>query len=235
MGNRDLSKAAVYMDYPNNPTGVVNLELVRQVVDHVSKHGGVPIVDLAFGEVLGDEFRDVMQFTLDHGGIVLSSLSKTQGLPSLRAGYAIMSDKVTNGYTKSERLVFGLSPEAELAYQTLYAQNEDGITLAQVQAERAATYNIQTNEELTRGLSVLGLRIATTDTRIPIQVIISELPDFHERLAQQGISTESLADYGITLNLRRTKRGYGSSAVRMLTPRPGQLEEVLQRVKLALQ
>lgn len=207
---------------------------MRNVVDHVSRSGGIPLVDLAFGEVLGDEFRAAMQYTLDRDGICLGSLSKTQGLPGLRSGYAILAPKYTSdGYKGDGRLAFGLNREAEFAYQRLFTRDKNGHTLAQKQAARAAEYNARANAELYAGLAKLGLIVGDTDPRVPIQVIISNLPDLYDRLAKQGLIVESLKDYSVTL--RRDVRGYHDSAVRMLTPKPGQVKEVLKRIKAALQ
>lgn len=232
---KDLTEFIVYLDYPNNPFGIANPELTRKLVDHVANNGGVPLIDLAFGEVLEEEFREAIQYIVDNGGIALGSLSKTQGLPGLRTGYAILPRQLTeNGYNGGERMVFGLNREAEYVYNLLFSppDNENEDCLAKIHARRVTEYNQTTNAYLYQQLQQLGLTVAPTDLRTPIQVIISNREDFYERLGKVGIITESLAKYEITLP--PDTNGYGNSAVRMLTPRPDQIEEVVRRIQIAL-
>jgi histidinol-phosphate/aromatic aminotransferase/cobyric acid decarboxylase-like protein len=227
-----FNNAIVYLDYPNNPFGYTNLYLLKEIILKVGRSGGVALVDLAFGEVLGDEFNQIIQMTVDHGGVALCSLSKTQGLPGLRTGYAIMSNRfLDDGYNGGQRLVFGLNREAEFVYQLLFTKGKDGNYLARIHAERVARYNIETNQLFYDGLSRLGLTVALTDLKTSIQVIISNLPDFYQRLSYVGIRSESLADYKVTLG---GKEGYSDSAVRLLTPPPGMVDEVLRRIEIAI-
>jgi histidinol-phosphate/aromatic aminotransferase/cobyric acid decarboxylase-like protein len=230
--NRDTLRGTImYIDYPNNPFGSADPEVLRQVVDHVVAMQGLPLVDLAFGEVLGDECRQAIEYTLSRGGICLGSLSKTQGLPGLRAGYALLPSDLALGYAGAQQLVFGIHSEAEYIYRRLFESARDGSTLARRHAEQVAYYNVETNVQLAERLQRLGLEVGRSDARTPIQVVISQDAHFHQKLLQQGIITESLRDYGITL---RDGPGYQDAAVRMVTPGPGQLEEVLRRVALAM-
>ena len=230
--NRDTLRGTImYIDYPNNPFGSADPEVLRQVVDHVVAMQGLPLVDLAFGEVLGDECRQAIEYTLSRGGICLGSLSKTQGLPGLRAGYALLPPDLALGYAGAQQLVFGIHSEAEYLYRRLFERARDGSTLARRHAEQVARYNVETNVQLAERLQRLGLEVGRSDARTPIQVVISQDTHFHQKLLQQGIITESLRDYGITL---RDGPGYQDAAVRMVTPGPGQLEEVLRRVALAM-
>lgn len=236
MRDQELKDSVVYIDYPNNPFGIANPQLVRDIVNKVEKAGGIPLVDLAFGEVLGDEYREMIQYVYDHNGAVLGSISKTQGLPSLRCGYTILAEKYTNdGFSRNKRLVFGLNHEAETVLQILYSKPvQGGETIAQVHAKRVKSYNTETNKQLYEALSSLGLVVAPTNLETQIQVVISNYPDFYQRLRKQGLITESLKDYGTTLG-NDSVRGYGDSAVRLLTPKPGELDEVIRRITLAIQ
>jgi histidinol-phosphate/aromatic aminotransferase/cobyric acid decarboxylase-like protein len=230
--NRDtLRGTIIYVDYPNNPFGSADPEVLRRVVDHVVAMQGLPLVDLAFGEVLGDEWHQAMQYTLSRGGICLGSLSKTQGLPGLRAGYALLPPDLASGYAGAQQLVFGISSEADYIYRRLFECGRDGSTLARRHAEQVARYNVETNAQLVERLQRLGLEVGGSDPRTPIQVVISPDAHFHQKLLQQGIITESLRDYRITLG---DGPGYQDAAVRMVTPGPGQLEEVLRRIALAM-
>lgn len=224
----DLAGNIVYVDYPNNPYGLADPNLVREVVKHTVENGGTPIVDLAFGEVLGEEFQEIINFTFRHGGISLASLSKTQGCPGLRTGYAILPEHLTNnGYSGDQKKVFGLNREAEFVYTKLMETSMGNEPLAKIHARRVAKYNRNTNQELKIALEALGLKVEPTNLETPIQVV-RDGADFHQRLTSLGIITESLADYQNTLG---QQSGYGDSAVRMLTPRPRDLTTVIERIK----
>ncbi|HEY4034186.1 MAG TPA: aminotransferase class I/II-fold pyridoxal phosphate-dependent enzyme [Ktedonobacteraceae bacterium] len=231
MDKSGLYRRIVYIDYPNNPFGVANPEILRNIIDHVIECEGMPLVDLAFGEILGAEFKDAIQYTLIKGGIVIGSLSKTQGLPGLRTGYAILSQVlIEEKFLEGQRLVFGLHNEAEFIYQQLFKRSQ-GETLAQKHARRVASYNVKVNEKLMKELKQFGLHIGVTDLRTPIQVIISNDNQFYQKLAREGIKTTSLNDYSVSL---ANESGFSDSAVRMLTPKTEYLDEVLRRIRKAL-
>lgn len=235
LGSSDLRNNVVYIDYPNNPSGIADPNLLRSVVDHVSAKGGVPFVDLAFGEVLGNEYKNAITYTLNRGGVCVGSLTKTQGLAALRGGYMIMnpdlSKKLYNGQT---RLVFGLPAHVKNAYTLLFTHGRDGKTLAQKQALKAVSYNAATNKTLYSALRAMGITIAPTILETPVQVLISSDPNdnLYARLACAGIKAESLEEYNDTLE--KGVRGYGNNAVRMLTPRVGKLDDTISRIKIAL-
>lgn len=235
MNDADLKNVVVYVDYPNNPFGVYDAQLTRRVVDKVTKAGGIPFVDLAFGETMGREFKDMMQYVYDRDGVSMSSLSKTQGLPDLRVGYALLPKRFINdGYSGDQRLVFGLHHEGEGVLQFLFSKETDNQpTLAERHAQRVSTYNRQTNEQFYAALGGVGLLVAPTSLETQIQVVMSNYPDLYQRLRRVGIVTESLADYAITLGAR-ADLGYKDSAVRMLTPEPSQMDEVINRISIAL-
>lgn len=231
MNKSNLCQRIVYIDYPNNPFGVADPEVLRNVIDHVIECEGIPLVDLAFGEILETEFKDAIQYTLTKGGIVIGSLSKTQGLPGLRTGYAILSQiLIEEKFLEGQRLVFGLNNEAEFVYQLLFKRSQ-GQTLAQKHASRVASYNVKTNEQFLKELKGFGLHVGVTDLRAPIQVIISNDNHFYQKLAREGIKTTSLQDYSVSL---ASGSGFSDSAVRMLTPKTEYLEEVLRRIRKAL-
>ena len=224
MNKSGLYRRIVYIDYPNNPFGVANPEILRNIIDHVIECEGMPLVDLAFGEILGAEFKDAIQYTLIKGGIVIGSLSKTQGLPGLRTGYAILSQVlIEEKFLEGQRLVFGLHNEAEFIYQQLFKRSQ-GETLAQKHARRVALYNVKVNDKLMKELKQFGLHIGVTDLRTPIQVIISNDNQFYQKLAREGVKTTSLNDYSVSL---ANGSGFSNSAVRMLTPKTEDLDEVL--------
>lgn len=235
MKKDQLKNNVVYVDYPNNPSGIAQPELLRKVVDHVSRNGGIPFVDLAFGEVLGREFREAIQYTVDRGGVCVGSLTKTQGLAALRAGYVIMNpDLAQKLYSKGEKLVFGLPAHVKNSYLLLFTKDNGMGTLAERQALKASNYNTLTNSVFYKGLEDLGMEIAPTVYETPIQILFnSKGDDLFIRFACAGIKTESLSEYADTLG-RRKKDGYENSGIRVLTPRVGMVEQTLERIKIAM-
>jgi len=236
MGTRELENNIVYVDYPNNPTGIANSDLLRKTIDHVRQNKGIPFIDLAFGEVLGDEFRSAIQYSVDHGGVCVGSLTKTQGLAALRAGYIILSQELTQKFYPDgggQKLVFGLPAHVKNAYSILFTKGLSGRTEAQNQASKAIKYNQATNSEFHRVLHDQGLSLAPTIEETPIQVVYNKAGgNLHARLDFAGVNTESLSDYKTTLV--NPEVGLKDSAVRVLTPRVGALKETIKRVAIAM-
>lgn len=234
MGSRELAGNIMYIDYPNNPTGIANPDLLRKAVKHVKECDGIPFVDMAFGEVLGDEFRKAIQFTVDNGGVCVGSLTKTQGLPALRAGYIILNKDLTNKlYNGDTRLVFGLPAHVKNAYMILFTKPENGgKNIAQLQSEKAIIYNARTNGVFYKFLSEIGIEKAPTKSETPIQLLYKANDNLFIRLASAGIKTECLDDYAGTLP--ENTNGLGKSGIRILTPRQGQLENTMDRISTAM-
>lgn len=234
LGRETLRGNIMYIDYPNNPTGIANSDLLRSAVTHVRKNGGIPFVDVAFGEVLGNEFKKAIQFTVDNGGVVVGSLTKTQGLPALRAGYIILNKELGKKlYNGNTRLVFGLPAHVKNAYFLLFGKPESGeMTVAEKQAQKAIVYNSETNKTFYRFLSELGISMAPTKLETPIQLLYKKDDNIFIRLASAGIKTESLDEYHGTLP--EGTEGLGKTGIRILTPRRGQLEETMDRFVTAM-
>lgn len=235
LNRSELKGAIVYLDYPNNPFGCADAELMRRLTLHAVRHGALPLVDLAFAEILGDEFRQAAKFVVDNGGIILGSLSKTQGLPHLRLGYAVVSPALLDrGYSGAQRLHFLLSPLANLILRALFERSPDQEHLAWHHACRVREHNCRTNRRLYEGLRDMGLTVGCTDERSHLQVVMATVPDLWQRLMRHGVITESLQDYNITLKGCSARCSpFGHQAVRLLTPAPGQLTDVLFRIEQA--
>lgn len=226
----------VYIDLPNNPFGTYSLQLTREVIKKTIEGGGIPIIDLAFGEVLGRDFNSIIKLTLDKGGIVVGSLSKTQGLPGLRIGYFILPELSQYSqsrlfYPSSQKLVFRLNPRQAEVINYLYSR-ENGLSRAEKHALEVANYNIKTNEKLYKLIEDSKLLPIGDPNESPIQVVLSTNPkikDLRTALLSCGITTESLLHYGPDPII---KDELLATAVRMLTPRPGELENLRERLSL---
>ena len=235
LGWKQLAGSIVYLDYPNNPFGADDPALMRQLALHAVQHGAVPVIDVAFAETLGDEFFAAVRYVTELGGVCLGTLSKTQGLPHLRFGYAVIAPQLLERYDSDQRLIFLLNPLAIFVLNTLLDCRERPEPLASLHAKRVREYNAVANSKLYAGLEQLGLTVGLTDPHTHLQVVISDLPDFWQRLLSCGIITESLYDYRQTIAGCTDKTNYlGNRAVRMLTPGPGKIEATLARIRLAL-
>lgn len=235
----DFTGSVVYIDYPNNPSGDTAHEAMVGLIAHIHERGGIPLVDFAFAEVLGDEFRAVLRTTLKSGGIALGSLSKTQGLPGLRAGWMVLANEHLNeayGLNSTQNLVFGINHEAETVMEALYRRDETGKSLADIHAQRVCQHNETINPLLYDMLRRVGLIVYPTDSRTSIQIVVDPNGgDLYGRLAKHGIVVESLADYNITLPHDTRFVPLGNSATRMITPNKEQLELLSERLLIAFQ
>ncbi|GEM_PF-1973725 len=258
MNPSEIEGKGFYNDYGNTPFGVADAKLTREFVKKVAECGGIPIVDLAFAEVLGKtEFRNIIMEVVGNGGIAIASLSKTQGFPEERGGYSFYNRAIIEAYNKRfpkrkgspentpferHKVPFQLHPETEEVMNQLFQlrkmPKDDGSAeqkcFAEVWAQEVADYNEVTNYRMWLGFQKLGFRMPSqTDWRTPTKVIISDLPDLHQRLALVGLRTSSLIHYDQTL--RDPRQGYGDSAVRLVTPPPEIYIDVVKRAAIAVE
>lgn len=236
-GVNDFTGSVVYIDYPNNPSGSTEHDTMMELIPKIYRQGGIPLIDLAFAEVLEDEFRNILKITIENGGIALGSLSKTQGLPGLRAGWMILAKEHTNetyGLNSLQNLVFGVNHEAETVMGALYRPNSSGQVLADIHAQRVRQHNETMNPILYDLLGGFGLVVYPTDIRTSIQIVADPNgKDLYRKLTEHGIVVESLADYSITLPQNYGIDPLGNSAVRMITPNINQLPLLQERLKIA--
>lgn len=227
--------AAVYIDYPNNPSGNSESALVRELIPLINQRGGVPFIDIAFAEVLGQEFKAVAKTTINNGGIIIGSVSKTQGLPGLRAGWIVLAEEHTNnGYSLAQQLVFGMNREAEEVMKVLYSHSlGTNTTLADLHASRVAQHNVIVNLQMEQIVREMGLLLIPSDHRTSIQVVYDPAcRNLYQAFNRAGIIVESLKDYSGTLPANHL--GYGDSAVRILTPNFTKLDEFHERTKVVM-
>jgi len=227
--------AAVYIDYPNNPSGNSESALVRELIPLINQRGGVPFIDIAFAEVLGQEFKAVAETTINNGGIIIGSVSKTQGLPGLRAGWIVLAEEHTNnGYSLAQQLVFGMNREAEEVMKVLYSHSlGTNSTLADLHASRVAQHNVIVNLQMEQIVREMGLLLIPSDHRTSIQVVYDPAGrNLYQSFNRAGIIVESLKDYSGTLPANH--QGYGDSAVRILTPNFTKLDEFHDRTKVVM-
>ena len=84
---------AVFLCNPNSPTGQsVSRNSVYRILEEVKRHGGCLIVDETFVEFC-EEKSVIRRAVCDDSLLVLRSFTKFYGIPGLRIGYAVGTEK----------------------------------------------------------------------------------------------------------------------------------------------
>ena len=92
-GKRRLPIDAVFLCNPNSPTGQsVSRNSVYRILEEVKRHGGCLIVDETFVEFC-EEKSVIRRAVSDDSLLVLRSFTKFYGIPGLRIGYAVGTEK----------------------------------------------------------------------------------------------------------------------------------------------
>ena len=98
-----LKKAkALYLNYPNNPTGAVaTKEFFKSVVDFAHKHGVVVIHDAAYAGLTYDGYKPLSFLSVDGAmdvGVEVHSLSKSFNMTGWRIGFICGNPKAVSAY-----------------------------------------------------------------------------------------------------------------------------------------
>ncbi len=98
-----LEKAkALYLNYPNNPTGAgATKEFFKEVVDFATKHGIVVIHDAAYASLVYDGNKPLSFLSVDGAmdvGIEVHSLSKAFNMTGWRIGFVCGNPKAVHAY-----------------------------------------------------------------------------------------------------------------------------------------
>jgi LL-diaminopimelate aminotransferase len=95
---------AIFVNYPNNPTGAVaDEEFYRKVIDFSNKHNVLICSDAAYSEVCYDGYKPMSILEIDgakDSAIEFHSLSKTYNMTGWRIGWACGSRKAIEGLAK---------------------------------------------------------------------------------------------------------------------------------------
>ena len=92
-GKRPLPIDAMFLCNPNSPTGQsVSRNSVYRILEEVKRHGGCLIVDETFVEFC-EEKSVIRRAVSDDSLLVLRSFTKFYGIPGLRIGYAVGTEK----------------------------------------------------------------------------------------------------------------------------------------------
>ena len=200
--------AMVYLDNPHNPTGqAIPLSDVEILADHCLDRGIMLIVDEAYGGFMEEGESSI---NLKHSNLVcVRSFSKSWGMASLRAGYAIVRDPELRELYNKVCPPFPLSPD--LLELIPLAMDEKGY-LSGLRT-RVAYLKKRTMDVI---LSSPGFSVAETSLSVPIMLVTSEDPevDLFQLLLDVGIKSEPGEGF----------ESLGRNSIRLRIPSPDKLE-----------
>jgi len=201
--------AMVYLDNPHNPTGqAIHLSDVEVLADHCLDRGIMLIVDEAYGGFMEEEESSI---NLKHPNLVsVRSFSKSWGMASLRAGYAVARDPELRDLYNKVCPPFPLSPDL-LELIPLAMEEKEYLSSLRT---RVAYLKKRTMDTI---FSSPGFSIAETSLSVPIMLVTCEDPevDLFQLLLDGGIKTEPGEGF----------ESLGSNSIRLRIPSPEKLGE----------
>ncbi|MFQ5934173.1 MAG: LL-diaminopimelate aminotransferase [Dehalococcoidia bacterium] len=148
---------ALWINYPNNPTGAVaGVDFYEKVVEFASKHGLAVCNDAPYSEVAFDGYRPTSFLEADGAkdvGIEFHSLSKTYNMTGWRIGMAVgNADLIKALTTVKSNLDSGIPQAIQYAAIEALQGPQECVT------ENASIYQHR-RDRLVQGLARLGLRV----------------------------------------------------------------------------
>ena len=178
------------------------------------------LLDVAFGEYILKESQKIAHLVLNAGGVVIGSISKMQGLPGSRIGYAIFSETLTTKYKKisgDDRLLLDINSIGNEIIHKLFVGNSLKRSKAQEYAEESAKEIRNINKEIDEVLKNNGLITLSHNGYVPIRAVYGpEIQNLKQWFSDKGILVESLSDYASTIP--KSSRIDLKKYVRMLVP-----------------
>lgn len=172
-----LKPSIFFLTTPNNPTGKsITLEEIERIVVAVSKHGGITIVDEAYGEF--SSLPSALQL-LDSlpSLIVVRTMSKAFAFAGARIGYAIAREEVISAL-QLVRLPYHLSSITQLSGVAALSHASTLLQeVEQIKSER---------DRLSQDLKALGFEVAMSDANFIL------FGGFHQIASISGWSSEGL-------------------------------------------
>lgn len=172
-----LKPSIFFLTTPNNPTGrSIPQNEIRLIVDAVSKHGGLTIVDEAYGE-FSEEPSALELLDSTPSLIVVRTMSKAFAFAGGRIGYAIARDEVISAL-QLVRLPYHLSSITQLAGVAALSHAQELLKeVGQIKIER---------EWLSSQLRSLGFTVVKSDANFIL------FGGFKEVTAISGWSSDQL-------------------------------------------
>lgn len=187
----------VFIANPNNPTGTwLPAEEIEAFLDFVPKHV-IVVLDEAYWEYLDPALRGDVRGWLDQypNLVVTHTFSKTYGLASLRAGYALSSPEVADLMNRV-RQPFNNNSLALLAAEVALSDQEH--------VRKSVALNNSERDRLEPELKKLGLSWLPSQANFLAIDFGSDAAPVHQALLQKGIIVRPTASYEMPNFLRIT-------------------------------
>ena len=187
----------VFIANPNNPTGTwLPAAEIEAFLDFVPKHV-VVVLDEAYWEYLDAALRGDVRGWLDKypNLVVTHTFSKTYGLASLRAGYALSSPEVADLMNRV-RQPFNNNSLALLAAEVALADQEH--------VRKSVALNNGERDRLEAALKQMGLSWLPSQANFLAIDFGRDAAPIHQALLQKGIIVRPTASYEMPNFLRIT-------------------------------
>lgn len=192
---RIYSSSINYVHYicnPSTPKGeIMNPQDLERLLDATSRD--LVIVDQAFGGILLPN-ESAMKYTETNPNlIVLESLSKSDGIPGERIGFAVMSPEIGKNYERLRREYDIPGPTKQLINMV----TDPEIRAPHLNMVREKTKEVKST--LLEEFRKRGIRVLPTSNRTPICLIDGVNEGFIGRLQSVGIDATPAVGFGETV------------------------------------
>lgn len=179
----------VLLTSPNNPTGTaLGLDVVEAAARAQARHGGLVIVDEAYGEFRRDGVPSALTLLGAHRNLAVSrTMSKAFALAGARIGYLVADPAVIDA-VRIVRLPYHLSAVTVAVARTALAHREE--LLSQVGALRAE------RDALASHLSASGHDVAPSDANFILFRARGDRHAVFEGLLQRGVLIREVGPAG---------------------------------------
>lgn len=172
--------AIVLLTSPNNPTGTaLDLDVVRAAAAAQARHGGLLIVDEAYGEFRRDGVPSALTLLPEHPGLVVTrTMSKAFALAGARIGYLVADPAIVDA-VRIVRLPYHLSGITQAVARTALAHGTELLSqVALLRDERDA---------LAADLAARGHDVAPSDANFILFRTFTDRQAVFERLLERGV------------------------------------------------
>jgi len=188
----------IYLDNPNNPTGqVLPIEDIRLILKEAAKLDICVIIDEAYADFISREESAISLIGEFDNLIVTRSFSKGLGLAGMRLGYLVAGEEFCKYYSKANS-PFPISNMA--AAMAKIAISDRGFIEESI--KKITEYKKTIIGSLTK------IKVAETDERVPIMLLICDDPkvNLFNLFYKNKVATEKGADFtGLSTNSIRFK------------------------------
>ena len=169
----------IWLCNPNNPTGgIFTKKELDKVLTKIPKNV-IIVMDEAYGEyVTSEEYPDSLELIKSYPNmIILKTLSKAYGLASLRFGYGIANEEITD-YINRVINSFDVN---------LFAQKASVVALEDEEfINRVRSYNMEQREFLSSEFEKMGLEYIKSEANFIMVNVNGDDKPIHEYLLRNG-------------------------------------------------